>query len=58
MGSDGEHANDGAVFDFGGLFSVAARVPATTAANDRIQPAMKKAAFGRRPPMPAPGRTR
>src|SRR5665213_3349920 len=39
------NAVDGAVLGFGGLFSVVARVAATTMASDRIQPAMKNAAF-------------
>src|SRR5277367_1448852 len=45
-------AVDGAVLGFGGLFSVAARVAATTMASDRIHPAMKKAAFDT-PPLEA-----
>ena len=45
-------AVDGAVFGFGGLFPVAARVTAITMASDRIHPAMKNAAFDT-PPLDA-----
>src|SRR5271170_8040685 len=45
-------AVDGAVLGFGGLFSVAARVAATTMASDRIHPAMKNAALDT-PPLDA-----